>query len=365
MLRSALATALLATVAFAGMLAWGQPESTLERIGRQVASQIWLPLALIALLLVAYEKFLRRRLASEVAKIAAPSIIGAMPPQQVMESFLNSIYGANEANRDVIAGVLGGNLVVSAHTDVQLHLSAVTQNVYRLTATTTYRFRQNVTADRFVVFATCDARLRDSISYLCDFPLFDLWFVPDQELFFDSVNSLTSSAEVGMDYLDRDGRRQSASFRDLPLTEVKYQEWSRYLPLFREAVGPFERQHSHDYLGSLRIFDCALTAMTEQRIHSIQRLSLRQSALQKVDESYCYWQPPYPCYVEQVGIDVRDFGLTGAEQWQFSAMPFTFRAANAATSWQRAEELTSINLRSWLLPGHGVVLIWRPAVLDQ
>jgi hypothetical protein len=361
MWRAAVTTALLAALAFIGMLAWEQPDSTLQRVGHQVTTQIWLPLALIALLLVAYEKFLRRRLATEVAKIAAPSIIGAMPPQQVMESFLGSIYGANEANRDVIAGVLGGNLIVSAHTEVQLHLTAMTQDVYRFTLTTTYRFRQNVAADRFVVFVTCDTRLRDSITYLCDFPLFDLWFVPDQEFFLDSVNSLTTSAEVGMDYLDRDGGMHSTSFRDLPLTEVRYQEWSRYLPLFREAVGPFQRQHTHDYLGSLRIFDCALTEMTQERIRSIQRLSVRQSMLQKVDEPYCYWQPPYPCYVEQVDIDVSDFGFTDSEQWQFSVMPFSFRAASVATTWLRAAELTSIDLRSWLLPGHGVVVVWRPA----
>ncbi len=42
-------------------------------------------------------------------------------------------------------------------------------------------------------------------------------------------------------------------------------------------------------------------------------------------------------------------------------MPFCFRASSVANSWLPAEELTSVELRSWLLPGHGVALLWRAA----
>jgi hypothetical protein len=358
MRRTTVVLALLSAAAFAAVLTW-QPhsDSAWQRIGYQILSQLWLLLAVIAFMVFVYEKFVRRRLTGELAKLSGPAIVGAMPPQQLMESFLGTVYGANEANRDVVAGLLGGDLTVSAHTDVHLKLSAVDHEIYRMSNTITYRFHKNVAADRFVIFATCEARLRDSIGYACEFPLFDLWFIADSELFTQAVDDLLSSSEIGMDYLDNRGQVHSTSFQHLPLKEVKYQDWSRYLPLFREAMGPFPRQHTHDFLSSLRIFDCSLNEMTgEGHVHSIERLSLRQATLQRIAEQYCYWQAPYPCYVDHVSIDAREFD-TG--RWEFSAMPFTFRASNVATRWLPGAELTSIDLRSWLLPGHGIVLIWR------
>ncbi|WP_236790047.1 hypothetical protein [Amycolatopsis sp. GM8] len=84
-----------------------------------------------------------------------------MPPHQVIESFLSSVYGTNEANRDVVAGILGGDLsTISTRTEVELRLSAVSQEVYRLRNTITYRFRRNVEASHFIVFATRPFSLR-------------------------------------------------------------------------------------------------------------------------------------------------------------------------------------------------------------
>ena len=60
------------------------------------------------LLVVAYRRVLRRRLINELLQLSGPSIVRALLPQQVMTAFLSEIYGDSDANRDVIAGVLGG-----------------------------------------------------------------------------------------------------------------------------------------------------------------------------------------------------------------------------------------------------------------
>jgi hypothetical protein len=108
-----------------------------------------------ALLVVAYRRFLRRRLADELLRLSGPSIVRALLPQQVMTTFLSEIYGYSEANRDVIAGVLGGegvephgaDLTISTHTTVNYELRAVDDQTYELISTVKYSFKENV-ADR-------------------------------------------------------------------------------------------------------------------------------------------------------------------------------------------------------------------------
>lgn len=354
-----------ALVLFAVTVLWRDPSSEAGGIGHQAAAQLWLPLAVVALLFALYERFIRDRLTAEVAKIAAPSIVGALPPEQVMESFLESVYGANNANRDVIASVLGNNLTVSTKTEVELKLSSVSDSYYRFRTTTIYDFSQHVMTDRFVLFVTCDARLRDSIAFLCDFPLFELWFLPDRDLLQNATTSLAGSAKTEMEYVDKDGQTRRFSWRNIDLREVKYNEWPRYLPLFRDAVEPYARQHARDYLSTLRIFEWEFAELPGgPEIQAVTHFGLRQSSLQLVADRFCYWQVPYPCFVDHIDIDVSDFN-PGEDEWQFNAMPFCFRASNTANSWLPAEQLTSVELRSWLLPGHGIVLLWRPAELPR
>lgn len=40
-------------------------------------------------------------------------------------------------------------------------------------------------------------------------------------------------------------------------------------------------------------------------------------------------------------------------------MPFTFRSGTEAAQWLRADQLGDLDVRSWMLPGHGVALLWR------
>ena len=329
------------------------------------------PVALLAgAALYGYELFLRRWLAAELAHLAGPRIVEALLPHQVMEALLDSIYGRNDANRDVVTGVLGGagrrplggDLTISTHTGVHMELRGVDRELYYLTTAVTYSFRKNVPVDRFIVFATCNALLRDSISSGCQLPLFELWFVPDSSLFRSSVDDMLPSVRLGIEYLDLDGGHHSASASKLRLREVKYQQWADYLSFFREDMGPLPRQNTHDHLGDLRIFECDLSdiAADDHTVSAIERLSVRVSALQRIDDGICYWQAPYPCYVDRITFAVKELDVDGSTAFEFNLAPFTFRSNTATTRWLRAEDLPELDVRSWLLPGHGVALLWRP-----
>lgn len=318
----------------------------------------------------AYDLFLGRWLAAELTRIAGPRIVEALLPHQVMEAFLDSIYGKNEANRDVMTGVLGGegrrplggDLTISTHTGVNLELRAVDHELYYLTTAATYSFRKNVQVDRFIIFATSDAVLRDSISSGCQLPLFELWFVPDGSTFQSAVDDMLPSVRLGIEYVDHDGNHHEAESTKLRLSEVKYQRWADYLSFFREDMGAVPRRNTRDHLANLRIFECDLSAVAadDHTVSAIERLSVRATALQHIDDGFCYWQAPYPCFVERVTFAAKELDIDGAGAFEFNIAPFTFRSNTAPSRWLTAEELPELEVRSWLLPGHGVALLWRP-----
>lgn len=320
--------------------------------------------------LSAYDLFLGRWLAGELTRVAGPRIVEALLPHQVMETFLDSIYGPNEANRDVVTGILGGegrrpqgkDLTISTHTDVHLELRAVDEERYHLTTAVTYSFRKNVPVDRFIIFATSSALLRDSISSGCQLPLFELWFFPDAENFQNTVDEMRPSVRLAIEYLDHEGVHHAAPASKLHLQEVKYQRWADYLSFFREDMGRLPRQNTADYLGELRIFECDLSAIAsdDHRVSAIERLSVRATALLSIDEGYCYWQAPYPCYVDRILFTVKELAIDGADSYEFYIAPFTFRSNTASGRWLTADELPELEVRSWFLPGHGVALLWRP-----
>lgn len=358
----------LGTAALVSVAVW-QPTP-----GWQAALHRLLELAFPVLLLtggtlVGYETYLRHRLVEELARLSSSRIVAAQLPQQVMKTFLDSIYGANEANRDVVTGVLGGegllpqggDLTISTDTKVDLELRAVDHKLYHLTTSVTYSFKENVRVDRFIVFATCNALLRDSITSGCRLPLFELWFVPDSALFQDSVDDMVTAVRLGISYLDHDGRHYAAPSHKLALREVKFQRWADYLSFFREDMGPLAKQSAHDHLGDLRIFECDLNdiAGDEHTVSAIQRLSMRVTALQRINDGGCYWQAPYPCYVDRITFDARELDIDGTNDLEFYIDSFIFRSNTALARWVKAEDLPDLDVRSWLLPGHGVQLRWR------
>ncbi|WP_312871546.1 hypothetical protein [Amycolatopsis acididurans] len=365
----------LATLLFASGLAallvvvlWNPPSGWPHALHRLL--ELTFPVLLLGGgLLGAYELFMRRWLAAELTRISGPRIVEALLPHQVLEVLLDSIYGSNQANRDVMIGVLGGegrrplggDLTISTHTEVHLELRAVDRELYHLTTSVTYSFKKNVHVDRFIVFATCNALLRDSISSGCQLPLFELWFVPDPELFQSSVDDMLPSVQLRIDYLDHEGGHHEAESAKLRLREVKFQQWADYLSFFREDMGPLPRQNPRQHMGDLRIFECDLSdiAGDDHTVSAIESLSVRATALQNIDDGFSYWQAPYPCYVDRITFAVKELDIDGTGTFQFNIAPFTFRSNTTSTKWIKAEDLPDLAVQSWLLPGHGVALLWR------
>jgi hypothetical protein len=277
-----------------------------------------------ALLPVVYRRLVRRRLTDELLRVSGPSIVRALLPQQVMTTFLSEIYGDSEAAHDVVAGVLGGE-------GVEPH------------------------------FATCDPLLRDSITLACRLALFESWFVADRSLFDQSVDAMLPSVNIGICYTDLDGGRHDVAPANLQLTEVGFRDWPDFLTFFRGPVGTMPRQNPAQYIGTLRIFECDLGELTDvdHAVGSVESLSLRWTSLGRIDDGFCFWQAPYPCYVDRITFDASKLAINGMS-WVFQVLPFTFRSATATGGWTPPEQLKDLAVRSWLLPGHGVAFLWKP-----
>lgn len=323
-----------------------------------------------ALLVLTYRGILRRRLIEEIVRLTGPSIVRALLPQQVMTTFLSTIYGDGDANHDVVAGILGGegaqpygaDLTISTHTTVDYKLRGIDSDTYELISTVTYSFKENVTDPRFVIFATCDLLLRDSIALACRLPLFESWFVPDQSLFDQSVDAMLPSVNIGIRYTDLTGGHHDVEPNQIELTEVGYRNWPEYLTFFREPLGTMPRQNPTQYMGTLRIFECDLGELTDvdHAVNSVENLSLRSRNLGRVDDGFCFWQAPYPCYVERISFCAAALAEHDPT-WLFQVVPFMFRSSIATGGWTPADQLNDLTVRSWLLPGHGVALLWKPS----
>lgn len=326
-------------------------------------------------LVVAYRWILRRHLIDELVRLSGPSIVQAMLPQQVMTAFLSRIYGDGDANHDVVAGVLGGegtephgtDLTISTHTTVDYELRAVDHDTYELISTVKYSFKENVTDQRFAIFATCDPLLRDSITLACRLPLFESWFVPDKSLFDQSVDAMLPSVHIGIRYTDGEGLYHDVPLGKVELTEVSYRDWPEYLAFFRGSLGTMPRQNPARFMGTLRIFECDLGGLADldHAVDSVENLSLRSTTLQRVDDRSCFWQCPYPCYVERVSFNATGLSPDESTSWLFRVVPFTFRSTIATGGWTPAERLGDFAVRSWLLPGHGLLLLWKPNAHDS
>ncbi len=330
--------------------------------------------AAASLSVVAYRRVLRPRLVDELVRLSGPLVVQALSPQQIMTTFLSKIYGDSDANRAFVAGLLGGegveprggDLTISTSTTVHYKLQPIDFDTYKLTSTVTYSFKENVDDRRFVIFAMCDPLLRDSITLACRLPLFESWFMPDQSLFERAVDAMLPSVSIGIQYTDLEGAHYEVAPSKIELREVRYHDWPKYLTFFREPLGTMPQQDPARYMATLRIFECDLDELADvnHAVGSIENLSIRFAALGRVEDGFCFWQAPYPCYVERIGFSASTLTIDD-NPWLYQVVPFTFRSEIIASGWVPAEELKSLTVRSWLLPGHGVALLWKPTTNDH
>ncbi|HWO60720.1 MAG TPA: hypothetical protein VNO31_11885, partial [Umezawaea sp.] len=92
MLLAALVLGALAAVDLAIVLLWRPADDDWQLVGHRLLFELWPLLVIAAFLMTVYELYLHRRLLSEIARIAGPGIVETLLPQQVMRTFLSSIY---------------------------------------------------------------------------------------------------------------------------------------------------------------------------------------------------------------------------------------------------------------------------------
>lgn len=340
------------------------------RIAADLARLVGAVAVVAGLLVAAYEVWLHPWWVDELAALSGPALLDAMLPAQVQSAVLRKVYGDSPANHDVVHGVLGGegiqpdgsDLSISTSTSVHLELRSEVPGTYEQISTVGYTFRAGLGDTRLIIFATCDPRLRDMIAAACDRPMFDWWYVADQDIFAESVAGMLSSVEVGVRY-----RSAPDDLHDIPLTKIEpryvpFDEWHHHLTFFRESMGPVPKQDPNHYIATLAIYECDLTDVEypDHPIERVEGLTSRIATLGSTDDGFCYWQPPYPCFVDEIAFDVAGLGSDDGTQYQFRIVPFVLRAGSVPTSWTGAGILPAVRVRSWLLPGHGVMLMWRP-----
>jgi hypothetical protein len=334
-------------------------------------------IALFTLATLVIANVVRRELARQAGLVTSTAerwLVEVLPPARVMHLLLERVYGPSEANRDVITALLGGeglaadcaDLTISEHTEIDHQLTRVDEYNYELVTEARYSFRNRVPTDSIVIFVTSDTVLRDSIISACRLPLFELWFVPegdDTPMFAESVESIRGSVRIGIQYVDSSGRTHDlpAANPGIHLRDIKLQHWGDYLTFFRGG-SPGESLRRQDYLGTLRIFEVNLhdLAPGDLEVMTVQRLTVRSATIQQHIDGFCYWQAPYPCFVERIRFDTTSFDQDDETDLWFRLKPFTIQSQAGPATWSTSDKIADIPIGSWMLPGHGTALVWRP-----
>ena len=322
-----------------------------------------------------------RRQAELVSTTAERWLVEVLPPARILRVLLNSVYGESDANQAVVTALLGGDgertdgsdMTISRSTDIGYRLRRLDESLYRLTMRAEYAFRNQVPSTRVVIFATSDTRLRDSIVSACRVPLFELVFVREDEEslpFAESVELVRESIRIGLVYADRQGKthRVDAVNPGENLVDERLTEWGRFLTMFRgdesdRALRP------GDYMNRLRIFTVQLPDLARglPAVSTIERLIIESSTTQQVVDSFCFWQAPYPCFVDSMWFDTSSFALDGEHDLCFFLKPFSMGTNATPTPWWGTKDRdVTVPLREWFLVGHGAALVWcRRSPLDD
>ncbi len=301
---------------------------------RVVASVVG-PLAGLAIVLRLYRDRLARWLSDELMRHAGPSIIAALPPRVVLSTLLRKIYGEG-AKETLLAGVLGGagldvhgrDIATSRRTVVDIRLSSVDDRYYDAVITWRHRLSGVLASYKFVVFATCDAGLWNVLPSERRAPLYESWFVDDEDMLQSFVPTLRQNLKVGISYRDTDGAVHTVEPRSLGCTEPPVREWPAYVRL-------------PDWVKSddVRIleFDLGELVDDDHVVGAIETVSVRAASVERTAHGYMSWSPPYPCYVERIRFDVEDLLVEG-DPLLFKILPFSMErpGPTAANSWGKA-----------------------------
>jgi hypothetical protein len=311
-----------------------------------------------------------RFVVTHVARAKGIAMIDTMPPGDVMHRLLERVLGDHEANEHIAQSLIGGtgryaggrDLSLAGSTHVHYELGAAEPGTYTLTSTVTYSFPRRVTDLTMTLFTTSDARLRDIIVAACERPLFDWTYVSDAEQWRSSDEEPV--VDLAIRFVDAAGRERSTELESVVPAWVPLDDWPEHLSLFRRTVRSRPPQNPRDYVNSLRVHTIDLAALAPRGFApvAISGLTLRQRSTQP-DSGNVFWQPPFPCLLQDVTIDASAFAELNGVPREFNIQPFLTGTAVVVEpkNWAKADEISVLEVGTWALPGHGFIVLWRAA----
>lgn len=328
-------------------------------------SAVVLAATLVLLLIVSVVALLRRRLLSwlrgQLLAVSGSAIVNSLPPRVVLATLFDRIYGPGRHHESLQIGILGGpgrdlqghDIAASRSTVVDIRLSSVSRDMYSAVITWTHQLSGVLDTYEFVVFATCEPDLYNLIPSERRTPLYESFFVQDEDLLEGFVPTLQRMLEVGLTYRDDKGLTHHVPPRSLRSVEPRRGDFGKFVT-FPEGAD----------VENLRIlqFDLGQLVDPDHVVAAIETLSVKTLSLEPIVNGYIAWSPPYPCFVRRVTFDVADLQTEDA-RLLFKVVPSTMTqpGPTMARTWGSAQEVKELTLESWLLPGHGVTLHWRPA----
>lgn len=334
------------------------PSSSMAARLVQVGAQWTGPVLVAALVLHLFRRRWAARVRSMLVDVAGPALIGSMPPRAVLDALLPAVYGDRVGHQEVLTAILGGggrdpgggDTAVSRCTNVHVRLEHIGGGLCRSELTWTHEFSGVRNNHRFVIFATPDRDIAGLIPRERVFPLFELWQVEDDDQLEEFVPTLLQGLKFGITYRDVDGVEHTVAPRAQLAEEVALRQYDQFVRLH----GGVDRK-------ALRILQLDLHELADPDhvVAAVESLTLVASTVASFDLGYVTWSPPHPCYVARVRFDVS--GLRSEGALDFLVVSSTIvHAGLPLSAWSRSDEAIDVAVDSWMLPGHGVTLLWRP-----
>jgi hypothetical protein len=353
-----LAVAALVLLALAVMIDPDSPSIVLRIV---FFGAVWCgPLVVLLLGAAALRPRLKAALRGLMVDVSGPTIVRNMPPRAALEAALEPVWGDSGALQEMLTAILGGagrhvagfDTAVSRDTTAHFRLEALDAATCINELTWTYDLSSVHDNHKFVIFATDDQATAGLIARERVYPLYELWLLRE-DILDDFILRLRSRTRIGITYRDIDG-----SVHQVPLTrlgghEIAFKDFGSYVrfpgPVGRDSVQIVE-------------FNLHDLADPEHIVDAIETLTLQIAYPTPRDLGYVTWSPPHPCFVSKITFDVADLAF-GDETVVYLLLPSVIKAAGLPSNrgWEKVPSgRIELAINAWMLPAHGVTLLWRP-----
>lgn len=318
------------------------------------------PLLLVAAVAVQIRQRLAAWARHVLIDLAGPALIRAMPPRDVVDLALARVFGDKVGHQEIVTALLGGpgrdpaarDTAISKETAADIRLERIDESTCLTELTWTHEFSGVRNNHLLVMFATWDRDIYTSVIQERTYPLFEIWRVLDEDALDQFVPGLKDRLDVGITYRDESGSVHDVELRSVDGEEVAFRHYDRFVRL----PDWVDRKNLAIYRVDLHDL-----ADPDHVVHSVERLTLRASTVGSFDQGYVFWSPPHPCYVTRVVFDLRRLAQPG-EMLVYQLVTSVLKLTEVPQhgTWSPVCDRIEVNVDSWMLPGHGVTLLWRP-----